>query len=137
MYAVVRTGGKQYRVAENDIIRVERLEAEQGAKVALDDVLLIGAGESATVGTPTVDGATVTAEVLDQLRGPKTLVFKKKRRKGYRRRQGHRQALTVLRITEISGADTKRKARAKTSRKKEVAAEEPQADATLAAKEKD
>ena len=137
MYAVVRTGGKQYRVAENDIIRVERLEAEQGAKVALGDVLLIGAGESTTVGTPTVAGATVTAEVLDQLRGPKTLVFKKKRRKGYRRRQGHRQALTVLRITEISGAGTKRKARAKTSRKKEVAAEEPQADATLAAKEKD
>ena len=115
MFAVLRSGGKQYRVAENDVIRVEKLEAEVGATVALDDVLLIGEGDAVTVGTPAVGGASVVAEVLDQLRGPKTLVFKKKRRKGYRRRQGHRQAVTLLRVTEIKASARKRKTAAKTT----------------------
>ena len=106
MFAVMRSGGKQYRVAPNDIIRVEKLEAEVGATVSLDEVLLVGEGDAVTVGTPAIDGASVVAEVLDQFRGPKVLVFKKKRRKNYRRKQGHRQALTLLRVTEIKASGT-------------------------------
>ena len=102
MFAVVRTGGKQYKVAENDIITVERLTAKSGARVTLDDVLMLGAGADITLGAPMIAGATVTAEVLDQVRGDKIIVFKKKRRKGYRRTRGHRQDLTVLRITAIA-----------------------------------
>ena len=102
MFAVVRTGGKQYKVAENDIITVERLAAKSGAKVTLEDVLMLGTGADITLGAPVVTGATVTAEVLDQVRGDKIIVFKKKRRKGYRRTRGHRQDLTVLRITAIA-----------------------------------
>ena len=104
MFAVIRTGGKQYRVAEGDIIKVERLEGEAGAKVTLDQVLMVGEGEGAKVGLPLVAGASVAAEVVAQDRGPKVIVFKKKRRKNYRRKNGHRQDLTVLRITGISAA---------------------------------
>lgn len=115
MFAVMRSGGKQYRVAQNDIIRVEKLEAEVGATVSLDDVLLVGEGDAVTVGTPAVDGASVVAEVLDQFRAPKVLVFKKKRRKNYRRKQGHRQALTLLRVTEIKASAGKPKTATKTA----------------------
>jgi large subunit ribosomal protein L21 len=102
MFAVIRTGGKQYKVAPNDVIRVERLPATAGAVVALDEVLMLGDGDGGlTVGTPLVAGACVGASVLAQGKGDKVLVFKKKRRKNYRRKKGHRQALTVLRITEI------------------------------------
>ncbi len=104
MYAVIRTGGKQYRVAENDVIRVEKLAGETGSTITLDQVLMVGDGEQATVGTPTVNGATVTAEVLDQRKDKKVLVFKKKRRHSYRRKNGHRQTITVLRITGINAA---------------------------------
>ena len=103
MFAVVRTGGKQYKVAENDIIKVERLAAEAGTTVTLDDVLMLGTGAEVTLGAPAVSGASVTAEVLAQARADKIVVFKKKRRKGYRRTRGHRQDLTVLRITAIAG----------------------------------
>lgn len=102
MFAVIRTGGKQYRVAENDIIRVERLDGEAGASLTLDQVLMVGEGEKVTVGAPLVDGASVSAEVVEQGRGPKLIVFKKKRRQNYRRKKGHRQDLTVLKITGIS-----------------------------------
>lgn len=104
MYAVIRTGGKQYRVAEGDTIQVERLDAEVGGTLALDQVLMVGGaeGEEPKIGAPLVDGARVTAEIVDQTRGPKIIVFKKKRRKGYRRKKGHRQDLTVLRIREIA-----------------------------------
>ncbi len=102
MFAVIRTGGKQYRVAPNDIIKVERLAGEPGEIVELGEVLLLGGGDGAPqTGKPTIAGAAVAAEVLDQMRGDKILVFKKKRRKNYRRTSGHRQALTLLRITEI------------------------------------
>ena len=102
MFAVIRTGGKQYRVAPNDIIKVERLAGEPGEIVELGEVLLLGGGEGAPqTGKPTIAGAVVAAEVLDHTRGDKILVFKKKRRKNYRRTKGHRQALTLLRITEI------------------------------------
>ena len=103
MFAVVRTGGKQYKVAENDIIKVERLAAEAGSTVTLDDVLMLGTGAEVTLGAPAVSGASVTAEVLAQARADKIIVFKKKRRKGYRRTRGHRQDHTVLRITAIAG----------------------------------
>ena len=109
MFAVVRTGGKQYKVAENDVITVERLAAEAGATVTLDDVLMLGAGADVTLGAPAVSGASVSAEVLNQVRGDKILVFKKKRRKGYRRTRGHRQDLTVLRITAIAAPGAAKK----------------------------
>jgi large subunit ribosomal protein L21 len=102
MFAVIRTGGKQYRVAENDVIKVERLDGEAGASVTLDQVLMVGEGEKVTVGAPLVDGASVSAEVVEQGRGPKLIVFKKKRRQNYRRKKGHRQDLTTLKITGIS-----------------------------------
>ncbi len=99
MFAVVRTGGKQYRVAEGDLIRVERLPGEKGGAVTLGDVLMAGG----KIGSPLVEGASVAAEIVAQARGPKIIVFKKKRRQNYRRKNGHRQDLTILRITGISG----------------------------------
>ena len=102
MYAVIRTGGKQLRVAKDDVIRVEKLAAEDGAEITLDDVLMLGDGSDTTIGTPLVEGASVSATVLEQTRGDKIIVFKKKRRKNYRRRKGHHQDLTVLRIDAIS-----------------------------------
>ena len=101
MYAVVRTGGKQYRVSKDDVIKVERLTAEPGAAIELDQVLMLDDGTRPTVGSPLVDGARVSATVLDQSRADKIVVFKKKRRKNYRRKHGHRQHQTVLRITDI------------------------------------
>ena len=114
MYAVFKTGGKQYKVAENDVIIVERLGGESGAKINLDKVLMIGDGEDMTVGTPVIEGALVAAEVLEHKRGDKITVFKKKRRKNYRRTMGHRQELTVLRITDILAAGEKKPVRKKT-----------------------
>lgn len=102
MYAVIKTGGKQYRVTSGDVISVEKLAAEPGSTVSLDEVLMVGEEGSPTIGTPTVAGASVKAEVLDQTRADKIIVFKKKRRQGYRRKAGHRQDLTVLRITDIA-----------------------------------
>lgn len=107
MYAVIRTGGKQYRVAPNDVIQVERLSTGPGESVDFEEILLVGEGASTTAGTPHVKGAKVRAEVLEEIRGEKIIVFKKKRRQGYRRKQGHRQNLTVLRITDITDADGK------------------------------
>jgi large subunit ribosomal protein L21 len=105
MFAVIRTGGKQYRVAAGDVIKVERLaDAVPGSTIALDEVLMVGEGGDAKVGAPLVAGASVAAEVIAQDRGPKIIVFKKKRRQNYRRKNGHRQDLTVLRITGISAA---------------------------------
>ncbi len=104
MFAVIKTGGKQYKVAENDVITVERLEGEAGATVSLDQVLLVAEGEKVTVGAPVVAGATVKAEIVGQARGPKLIVFKKRRRQNSRRKNGHRQDLTVLKITTIAVA---------------------------------
>ena len=101
MYAVIKTGGKQYKVAAQDVIEVERLTAEPGDVIELTDVLLIGGEAGTTIGAPLVAGATVAAEVVEQNRGKKIIVFKKRRRKHYQRKNGHRQLLTTLRITEI------------------------------------
>lgn len=104
MYAVIKTGGKQYRVAANDVIQVERLEAEAGSEVQLSDVLMVGGDGALKIGAPLVEGAAVTAEVLEQAKGPKLVIFKKRRRKNSRRKTGHRQQLTVLRIKDIAVA---------------------------------
>ena len=101
MYAVIKTGGKQYKVSEGDSIRVEKLEANEGDKIKITDVLLVEDGDSVTVGTPLVKGAVVSAEVKTQGRGPKIKIIKFNRRKNYRRQAGHRQAYTELAITGI------------------------------------
>jgi large subunit ribosomal protein L21 len=101
MYAVVKTGGKQYRVSKDDVIVVEKLAAETGSSVELDQVLMLDDGKDALIGTPLVEGARVAATVLDQGRNDKVIIFKKKRRKDYRRLKGHRQQITILRITDI------------------------------------
>ena len=102
MYALVKTGGKQYRVAKDDTILVERIAADEGAQVILDEVVMLGDRDKVTIGTPTVAGAAVSATVMRQTRGPKIIIFRRKRRKNHRRTQGHRQDLTLLRITGIA-----------------------------------
>ena len=104
MYAVVKTGGKQYRVSKDDVIVVEKLAADTGASVELDQVLMLDDGKDALIGTPLVDGARVAATVLDQARNDKVIIFKKRRRTGYKRLKGHRQQVTILRITDIKGS---------------------------------
>jgi large subunit ribosomal protein L21 len=101
MYAVVETGGKQYRVAAGDKLTIERLKAEAGQPVTLDRVLLLSLDGKLTVGQPTVSGASVLADVLEHKRGEKVIVWKMKRRKGYHKKQGHRQEQTVIQIKEI------------------------------------
>ncbi len=101
MFAVIRTGGKQYKVAPNDVIAVEKLAGEPGATIELAEVLMVGDGAEVSTGTPLLSGAVVSAELVEQRRGDKIIVFKKKRRHNYRRKNGHRQLQTVLRITEI------------------------------------
>ncbi len=98
MFAVIQTGGKQYKVAKDDVIRVEKLAGEAGEQVVLDQVLMVGD----KIGAPIVAGASVTATVVAQARGPKLIVFKKRRRQNSRRKNGHRQDLTILRITDIA-----------------------------------
>ncbi|MBW8815186.1 MAG: 50S ribosomal protein L21 [Caulobacterales bacterium] len=109
MYAVIKTGGKQYRVSPGDLLVVEKLDGEPGAAVAFGDVLMLGDGEAVTVGAPTVDGASVAATLIETRKGEKVKIFKKIRRQGYRRTQGHRQAESVLRVTGITagGKETK------------------------------
>ncbi|HVM82993.1 MAG TPA: 50S ribosomal protein L21 [Candidatus Binatia bacterium] len=104
MYAVIKTGGKQYKVAKNDVILVEKLEGEAGAAVSLTEVLMIGDGANITVGQPTVKGASVAAEVVEQAKADKVIIFKKNRRHNYRRKRGHRQKLTALKIVDIKAA---------------------------------
>ena len=102
MFAVLSAGGKQYKVSQGDLIEVEKLESNTGDTVTLDQVLMIGEGENIEVGSPYVSGCKVTGEVVEQGKGPKIIVFKKKRRKNYRRKNGHRQLFTQLKITEIT-----------------------------------
>ena len=102
MYALVKTGGKQYRVSKDDTILVERISADEGAEVILDDVVMLGDGDKVTIGTPRVEGAAVSATVMRQTRGPKIIIFRRKRRKNHRRTQGHRQDLTLLKINAIA-----------------------------------
>ena len=104
MFAVIKTGGKQYRVAANDELEVELLTGEAGDTVSFDEVLLVGGEDGTTIGAPTVAGASVSAEIVDQIRTRKILVFKKRRRQNSKRSRGHRQSLTVVKITGIKTA---------------------------------
>ncbi len=136
MYAVIKTGGKQYKVATDDLIAVEKLAGKAGDKVVIGDVLMLsgskGDGSDAVVGTPMIEGASVAAEVVEQGRGDKIIVFKKKRRHNYRRKKGHRQSLTTLRILEIlenGKAIAKAEKKAATKAKAKTAKEEAPAEA--------
>ena len=102
MYAVLETGGKQYRVSAGDTLEVERIAAEAGQSVRLDRVLLVNNDGKVSVGSPLVSGAAVTADVVEHIRGDKKIIWKMRRRKGYHKKQGHRQELTVLKIKEIT-----------------------------------
>ena len=140
MFAVIRTGGKQYRVAAEDVINIEKLSGEEGDQVAFDNVLMVGSGDDVTVGAPLVDGATVAGEIVSQKRGLKITILKKRRRKNSRRKQGHRQLLTSVRITEILTGGAKPKAAKKSAKpaadKAEKKAEEKPAKAEKPAPEK-
>jgi large subunit ribosomal protein L21 len=127
MYAVIKTGGKQYRVAANDKILIEKLEGAAGDQIHFDQVLMVGNGADVAVGAPLVAGATVVGEIEKQARGPHLIIFKKRRRKHYRRRNGHRQDLTSVTITEILTGGAKPSAKAKAAKPAAVAA--PIADA--------
>ena len=116
MYALVKTGGKQYRVAKDDTILVERIAADEGAEVILNDIVMLADGDKVTIGTPKVEGAAVSATVMRQTRGPKIIIFRRKRRKNHRRTQGHRQDLTLLKINDIA-EDAKKLAPAKPAAK--------------------
>ncbi len=102
MYAVIKTGGKQYKVSQGDILKVEKLDAAPGDEVEISEVLMLVNGEDVTVGKPLVDGASVRAKVLEQGRAKKVIVFKKKKRKGYKVKNGHRQPFTALEIQEVN-----------------------------------
>lgn len=127
MFAVIKTGGKQYRVAANDVLTVERLEGDAGASVEFNEVLMVGEGESATIGAPFVEGAIVVAEVVEQGRARKVIAFKKRRRQNSKRIRGHRQHQTTLKITDIltGGAKPSKKAAAKPAKTEEKAADKP------------
>ena len=125
MYAVIKTGGKQYRVVKDTVLSVEKLAGEAGSHIDLDQVLMIGDDKSTTVGTPVIEGATVSAEVVKQERDNKIIVFKKKRRKNYRRTKGHRQDLTVLRIIDINFAENKPSNRASADKSSSNVSEQP------------
>jgi large subunit ribosomal protein L21 len=131
MFAVIKTGGKQYRVTADDVLKVERVAGEAGDIIEFTEVMMVGEGASATIGKPTVDGAMVTAEVVDQGRGRKIIAFKKRRRQNSRRTIGHRQHFTTVKIAEIltDGAKASKKAAAK---KPAAKAEAPKAPAEKA-----
>lgn len=132
MFAVVKTGGKQYRVAVDDVIKVEKLPGDAGGSITFEDVLMVGDDKGLKVGTPTLSGISVTAEILEQARADKIIVFKKKRRHNYRRKRGHRQEQTVLRITgigDVKKAATKKAAEPKAEAPADKAAEKAPAKA--------
>jgi large subunit ribosomal protein L21 len=124
MYAVIKTGGKQYRVAPKDKVQIERLQGEAGDQIEFNEVLMVSNGGAVEVGAPFVAGATVVGEIASQDRGPKIIIFKKRRRKHYRRKNGHRQDLTSVTITEIltGGAKPAKKAEAKPEAEKKAEA---------------
>jgi large subunit ribosomal protein L21 len=132
MFAVIKTGGKQYRVAADDEITIERLAGEAGDTVQFDEVLMVGGADAPLIGAPTVDGASVVAEIVRQARGDKIIIFKKRRRQNSRRRNGHRQDLTVVRVTDIltDGKSAPKKAKKATPAKEDAtAADKPKAAA--------
>ena len=133
MFAVFKTGGKQYRVAAEDVLKVDKIKGEPGEIVSFAEVLAVGA-DSVMLGAPTVAGATIAAEVLDQSRGGKIIAFKKRRRKNSRRKRGHRQEFTLLRITEIL-TDGKKPSQTPPPRPKRVSAPKPETATDVSASE--
>lgn len=133
MYAVVEIAGQQFKVEKDQKVFVHRLQTEEGKKVSFDNVLLIGEGDKVTVGAPAIDGAQVGAKVLKHLKGDKVIVFKKKRRKGYRVKNGHRQYLTEIQIENIVASGAKKAAPAKAKKAEPKKAEAPKAEAKPAA----
>jgi len=125
MYAIVEIAGQQFKVEKDQKVFVHRLQAEEGKKVAFDNVLLLADGDKVTVGAPAIDGAQVGAKVLKHLKGDKVIVFKKKRRKGYRVKNGHRQALTEIQIDNITASGAKKAAPAKKTEKPAAKVETP------------
>lgn len=139
MYAIIKTGGKQYRVQQGDELRVEKLDAKEGDKVVFDEVVAVG-GDKLVVGTPFVEGYAVTAEVLTQGKGDKVVIYKYKAKKDYRRKNGHRQPFTLVKITDIGGAGKKaakkadkaeKPAKAEAPAKKEEKAAAPKVSASM------
>ncbi|MBO6917421.1 MAG: 50S ribosomal protein L21 [Rhizobiaceae bacterium] len=130
MFAVIKTGGKQYRVTADDVLKIERVAGETGDIIEFTEVMMVGEGASATIGKPTVDGAMVTAEVVDQGRGRKIIAFKKRRRQNSRRTIGHRQHFTTVKIAEIltDGAKASKKAAKKPAAKAEAPKKAPAAE---------
>jgi large subunit ribosomal protein L21 len=141
MYAVIQTGGKQYKVAQGDVLKLEKLDGEAGQAVVFDKVLMLDGEAGVQVGTPLLDAVTVAGEILEQTRADKIIVFKKKRRHNYRRRNGHRQDITVVRITGIggvtltAGAQEAAKPKKTTRAKAESAAVAAPADAQIQTEE--
>ncbi|MCF7559829.1 50S ribosomal protein L21 [Sabulilitoribacter multivorans] len=133
MYAIVEIAGHQFKVEKDQKVFVNRLQTEEGKKVSFDNVLLLGDGDKVTVGAPAIDGAQVSAKVLKHLKGDKVIVFKKKRRKGYRVKNGHRQSLTEIIIESIAASGAKKAAPAKTEKKAETKKSEPKVEAKAAA----
>jgi large subunit ribosomal protein L21 len=133
MYAIVEIAGHQFKVEKDQKVFVNRLSTEEGKKVSFDNVLLIGNGKDITLGAPAIDGAQVSAKVLKHLKGDKVIVFKKKRRKGYRVKNGHRQALTEIVIEGITASGAKKAAPKKETKKAEPKAAAPKAEAKKAA----
>src|SRR5260370_40547995 len=127
MFAIIRTGGKQYRAAERDLITVDKISGQPGDAVQFGEVLLVG-GESVVVGSPMVAGATVAGELVEQARGEKVIAFKKRRRKNSRRKRGHRQQFSVIRITEIL-TEGRKPAKAEAAPRSEAAAPAARAEA--------
>lgn len=133
MYAIVEIAGQQFKVAKDQKVFVNRLSADEGTKVSFDNVLLIGDGDKVTVGAPAIDGAQVGAKVVKHLKGDKVIVFKKKRRKGYRVKNGHRQHLSQIVIESIVASGAKKAAPKKAEPKKEAKPEAPKAEAAAPA----
>lgn len=134
MYAIVEIAGHQFKVEKDQKVFVNRLNTEEGKKVSFDNVLLIGNGSNVTLGAPAIDGAQVSAKVLKHLKGDKVIVFKKKRRKGYRVKNGHRQALTEIQIENIVSSGAKPAVKAEKAEPKKVEKEAPKAEAKAAPK---
>ena len=125
MYAIVEIAGQQFKVAKDQKVYVHRLQGEEGSKVTFDNVLLLDDAGNVTLGAPAIEGASVTAQILSHLKGDKVIVFKKKRRKGYRKKNGHRQSFSEIQIESIAASSTKKTAKKAASKKTETTADAP------------
>ncbi|WP_438973759.1 50S ribosomal protein L21 [Polaribacter sp.] len=135
MYAIVEIAGQQFKVAKDQKVYVHRLQGEEGSKVTFDNVLLLDESNNVTIGAPAIEGASVTAQILSHLKGDKVIVFKKKRRKGYRKKNGHRQSFTEIQIESIVASGSKKATTKKTATKKAAVKEVETKEETKATKD--